>query len=223
MQPRQPAGTVYGGRPPPRDRLLLIAAAVGAVGLLVGVLLATGVFAPGGGEPPAAAPAPTAPPASGAAAGSPTPAPTSAPTSPALPADVRLFRSVATDLCLEPVAEEDPEGADIRQAPCTGEPTQQWRTAPAADGSAYFVNVASGKCLDVDGARGEDQVPVQQWTCVDVPQQHWRLSTNEAGQVLVAAVHSGKCIDIPDGGNPEPGTRMQQFTCHGEANQRWVS
>ncbi len=210
---------MYGGRPPARDRLLLIAAAVGVVGLLVGVLLATGIFAPGGDEPPAAAPAPTTPPASGAAAGT----PTVAPTAPALPTDVRVFRSVATDLCLEPVAEEEPEGADIRQAPCTDEPTQQWRTAPAQDDSVFFVNVASGKCLDVDGARGEDQVPVQQWTCVDVPQQRWRLSANEAGQVLVAAVHSGKCIDIPDGGNPAPGTKMQQFTCHGEANQRWVS
>jgi hypothetical protein len=216
--------TVYGGSTgvpvgprPPRDRLLVVATAVGAVGVLVGIVLATGILS--GGGPPAMQGAVPTP-----AAASPAP---QRPTSPAAPtttsADgLRSFKSVATGRCLEPAAEEDPEGAKIRLGDCTGAPAQTWHVLAAPENSVTVVNVATGKCLDVEGLSKDDGGAIQQYSCNGGPNQRWRLSVDEsdpAHAVAVVGVDSGKCVDIPGG---DPNARMQQFTCTGAANQRWT-
>jgi hypothetical protein len=220
-----PAMTVYGGSTgvplgprPPRDRLLVVATAVGAVGVLVGIVLATGILSGGGGRSATQSAVPTP------AAATPAPARPAAPAAPTTtPADgVRGFKSVATGRCLEPTAEEDPEGAKIRLGDCGGAPAQRWHVLAAPESSVTVVNVASGKCLDVEGLNKDDGGAIQQYSCNGGPNQRWRLSFDEsdpARAVALVGVDSGKCVDIPGG---DPNARMQQFTCTGAANQRWT-
>ncbi|MBO4209105.1 hypothetical protein GSF22_24355, partial [Micromonospora echinofusca] len=144
--PDRTGGTVYGASGPsrvrarlPQDRLLAGALGVGALGVLLGVLFASGVLAGGdapAGKVPAAAPATAdAPPTEAASPAEPTAdaeptaieaTPSVPPTSAAPPAGPRPVRSVATPLCLDVRADTDPEGADALVVPCTGAPTQQW-------------------------------------------------------------------------------------------------
>jgi len=207
---------------------MLVAVVIGVIGVILGVLFATGVFA--GDDPvvapPPAAPAPSdevAPSGSGGAAAEPTaePAtPTTEPTTADPAGEVRAFKSVATGLCLEPVAEE-PEGADIQQVACTGAPAQQWQALPAGDDTVTLVNTASGKCLDVDSSRKDDSAPIQQWSCNGGNNQRWRLTPGTAESDVVG-VDSGKCLDVPNG-TAQPGLRIQQWTCAGTPNQRWTT
>lgn len=228
----QPGGTVYGAPAPrsPQDRLIPTALGVGALGVLIGVLFATGVFA-GGGEPTdttgpsGAAPTTSASP-SGAAAGSTSPeaapTPTVAPTpstGPLGPTQVRIFRSAASALCLDITPGEDPEGADLQQAACTGGPAQQWQPAPVDSDIVTLVNVASGKCLDVDNLSIDDGAPIQQWSCNGGPNQQWRLATGD-GRTALVNVHSGKCVALP-GPGAGPGTKVAQFSCDATLEKQW--
>lgn len=130
-----PGGTTYGGHPPPRPRpprprlprdpLMRGALAIGLVGVLLGVFFATGVL--GGGDGPAtptAALTPT-PAATAAQEPSPTveepsPTPTAAPSSsaPTQLTGPRVFRAVASGLCLG--VDGDGEKAEAVLAGCTG-------------------------------------------------------------------------------------------------------
>ncbi|MDG4832878.1 RICIN domain-containing protein [Solwaraspora sp. WMMD1047] len=232
--PGQPTGgTVYGrsttDRPRP-DRTIRISLAVAAGGVLVGLLFATGVLSGGGPDDSAQwADGPVRP--AGAAAGSDVPAPTTpAPTVAASPTatppatlgpdQLRIFRSTASALCLDLAPGEDPEGADLLQAACTGAPAQQWQPTPVGGDAFTLTNVASGKCLDVDNFSVDDGAPIQQWSCNGGENQHWRFA-QEAGAVALVNVHSGKCVALADP-NAGTGTKVHQFGCDGTATQRWA-
>ncbi|MGI5213764.1 RICIN domain-containing protein [Plantactinospora sp. CA-290183] len=234
---RSPGGTVYGRRRRP-DPLLLAALAVGATGVLLGVLFATGLLTGGDGTPSVAGlPTPgtdRSPSASGgAAAGSSTPGTTPGPTptpstAPTLgPTDVRVLRSAVSGLCLDVLGTGNPEGAAARQAACTGAPSQRWQPTPVGPDVVTLVNTASGKCLDVYGVSRDDGAAVQQWSCNGGANQQWRLvpaGTGPAagtGPVALVSVNSGKCLDLPDA-NPGPGVPLRQLSCLGTPNQQWT-
>jgi hypothetical protein len=244
-EPSRPqGGTVYGAPVRarlrlrlPGDRMMLTALAVGVVGVLVGALFATGIFAgsggrrtanvlpltptaglsatPGGTAAGATSPAATPPPTE-AATPSPTPAATGGASATAL-----TFHSAISSLCLDVAAGEDPEGADALQAACTGGPSQQWLPTPAGTDAVGLVSSASGKCLDVDGESRDDGAAVQQWSCNGGANQQWRLTPSAAGPVTLVNVNSGLCLDLP-GSSASPGTKLVQSACTGGTNQQWT-
>jgi hypothetical protein len=226
-------GTVYGGRggpvapgPPHRDRLLIGAAAVGGAGLLVGALLATGLtpFGPadrGARDAATATPVIAAPDAAGSPVDRPS-SPTAPPATSAPPAapPTGTLRSVASSLCLEPVAPDPPaDGTPVHQVPCTGVPAQLWRLDRAGD-VVTLVNPAAEGCLDVAGGSPDNQAPVVLSGCRAEPRQQWRATPNGNGFAVVSLV-SNRCLDVP-AASGDQGVRIQQFDCNGSGAQQWV-
>jgi hypothetical protein len=225
--------TVYGsgGQPaqppvgPGRDRLLLVAGAVGGVLLLLGVLFAAGLTPFG----PAAEPPPQAGTPAASARADPAGSATATPTGPAdagpTPSEASggTLRSVAASLCLEPDGSGDGGGDDdgvaVRQVACSGAPEQLWRIDPDGD-VATVVNVATGRCLDVRRGSRDNQAPVVLSDCRPRDRQRWRTPPTGNGFALVSVV-SDRCLDVP-AASAEPGLRMQQFDCNGTGAQQWI-
>jgi hypothetical protein len=237
-QRRPPSGTVYGSPAMPRpgrDRLMTAALATGAAGVLIGVLLATGVFVGGGtGDQAAGLPGPTTPgsaaptgPTSpgGAAAGNTDPAPppqtpppqTSPPQTPA-----RTFRSVESSFCLA-MSTGDPSGAEVRQVVCTGDPAQQWRPTPVVGDQVSLVNMAAGRCLEVADGSKDNGARLRAAVCNGSAEQQWRLAATGSGPVALVNLNSGRCADVPGDSRHTADTGLQQWGCHGGGNQQWTA
>ncbi|RKR90408.1 ricin-type beta-trefoil lectin protein [Micromonospora pisi] len=231
--PGSSGGAVYGGGPPPprpgRDRLMTGAYAIGAAGLLTGLLFATGALRGDGGTdvdraaqlpaPVASVDATTASPGGGAA-GSTDPAPPPSPTPVEVPA--RMFHSVASSFCLAMTAGNDPSGAEVRQVVCTDEPNQRWRPTPVVGDQVTLVNVATGGCLEVTGASRDDGARVGPAVCDGSVEQRWRLAAADGGQISLVNLNSGRCLDVPTQTLDVPETGLQQWGCQGGSNQRWT-
>ncbi|MFC5927054.1 RICIN domain-containing protein [Micromonospora vulcania] len=224
-----PAGTVYGGRraaPRPgllSDPLLRVALAVALVGVLLGVVFATGLF-DGDDEPvvPATVSAPTsaAEPTTPAAEPSPAePSPTPSATTPAAPPTGPRMLRVASGLCLG--TDGDGQAAEAVLATCTGGPEQQWVVSPAGADTVTLANAAHGQCLDVEGASADDGARILQFACHGGANQQWRLSATGTGPVLLVAAHSGKCGQADDDGT-EAGDKIRQRPCDGRPAQLWT-
>ncbi|MEV4625726.1 RICIN domain-containing protein [Micromonospora sp. NPDC049523] len=227
---RPPGGTVYGAPAPARpgrDRLMTAALATGGVGVLIGVLFATGIFAGDGNVDRAAVPAPAgvsggaAPPApSGVAAGSTEPAPPPSPTPAEIP--TRIFRSVASSFCLALNTNDNPDGAQVQQRVCTGDLTQQWRPTPVVGDEFSLVNAGTGGCLEAADGNKDDGARLHIAVCDRTVEQRWRLAGLDTGQVSLVNLNSGRCADVPENTLTSPDTSLQQWACHGRANQQWA-
>ncbi|GIJ06815.1 RICIN domain-containing protein [Micromonospora andamanensis] len=225
------SGTVYGTRRPgglPRDPLLVTALAVGLVGVLAGVLFATGVLGGDGPEPAptVAAPSPsTVPPdpTESAPAPSPTrsaPSPTPSPSQdPDAVVGPKVFRGVGSGLCLG--LDGDGEKAAAKLADCGGGPEQQWVVNAFGADTVTLTNAAHNQCLDVEGGSGDDGARLQQFGCHGEGNQQWRLQPVDGGATVLVAVHSGKCAQARDGG-AAAGTDIVQAPCDGNPAQRWA-
>ncbi|MEU1246319.1 RICIN domain-containing protein [Micromonospora arida] len=223
-----PAGTVYGGRQAPRpgplaDPLLRVALAVGVVGVLLGVVFATGLL-DGDDEPvvpasvgtPSSAAEPTAP----AAAPSPAePSPTPSATTPAAPPTGPRVLRAASGLCL--ALDGDDKEADAQLAACTGAPEQQWVVSPAGTGVLTLTNAAYGQCLDVEGGSRDDGARLLQFPCHGGANQQWRFGGTDTSAVLLIAAHSNKCAQADDDAN-EAGDDIRQRQCDGRPAQQWT-
>ncbi|WP_444950052.1 RICIN domain-containing protein [Micromonospora ureilytica] len=227
-----PHGTVYGGHRAPRsgplaDPLLRVAVAVGVVGVLLGVVFATGLL-DGDDQPavpasvgtsssaaqlpsePAGEPSPTA-----SAEPSPTPS-ASAPAAP--PTGPRVLRA-ASGLCLG--LDGDGEKAEAELAVCTGTPEQQWVVSPAGAGVQTLTNAKYGQCLDVEGGSGDDGARLQQFPCHGEANQQWRFGGTGTAAVLLVAAHSNKCAQADDDA-VEAGEDIRQRQCDGRPAQQWT-
>ncbi|MFD6562731.1 RICIN domain-containing protein [Micromonospora profundi] len=226
-----PAGTVYGGRRAPHsgllsDPLLRLAVAVGLVGVLIGVVFATGLF-DGDEEPvvpatvgaPSSVPEPTTEAAEPSPTPSAEPSPTPSPTTPAGPPTGPTVLRAASGLCLG--VDGDGETAEAQLAACSGGPEQQWVVNPAAADVVTLTNAAYGQCLDVEGGSGDDGARMMQFPCHGGPNQQWRLSATGTGPVLLVAAHSGKCAQPEDDG-AEAGDDVRQRSCDGRPAQQWT-
>lgn len=223
-------GTVYGTRSPAgllRDPLLVTALAIGLVGVLLGVLFATGVL---GGRNPEPAPPVAAPSPSGAAPPSPTesepeatptePSPTPSPSQTPDPTlGPKVFRGVGSGLCLG--LDGDGERAAAKLAECSGGPEQQWVVAAFGAEAVTLTNAAHNQCLDVEGGSGDDGARMLQYRCHGEANQQWRLQPVDGGAAVVVAVHSGKCAQARDGA-ATAGTDIVQAPCDGNPAQRWT-
>ncbi|MFI7606676.1 RICIN domain-containing protein [Micromonospora sp. NPDC049366] len=231
-----PPGTVYGNprraRPGlPRDPLMRVALALGLVGVLLGVLFATGVFRGGDGPTtPAAVDTSATGPVTSPAAGEPAPSATTAspspspstpsptPTSPAQPGGPTVLRAVTSGLCLG--LDGDGERAEAQLAACSGGPEQQWVVSLVAADVVTLTNAAYGQCLDVEGGSPDDGARILQFSCHGQPNQQWRLAPTGTGPLLLVAVQSGKCGQ-PDGA--QAGDSVRQQLCDGAVpQQQWT-
>jgi len=109
------------------------------------------------------------------------------------------------------------------QQTCDGSSSQRWRTEGALVKSA----VDPAYCLDVVGASTASGAAVQVYPCHGEANQQfeWRSATVNASleptSHYLVARHSGKCLDV-EGASLESGARVNQYSCHGGENQRWV-
>ncbi|MEU7798001.1 RICIN domain-containing protein [Micromonospora arborensis] len=224
-----PAGTVYGGRQARRpgllaDPLLRVALAVGLVGVLLGVVFATGLF-DGGDEQavPAAVGTPstatetTGPAAEPSASAEPSPTP-SATTASAPTTGPRVLKATS-GLCLG--LDGDGEKAQAELAVCNGAPEQQWVVNPAGAGVLSLTNAAYGQCLDVEGGSGDDGARLQQFPCHGEANQQWRFGGTGTSAVLLVAAHSNKCAQADDDA-VEAGEDIRQRPCDGRPAQQWT-
>ncbi|MET8230239.1 RICIN domain-containing protein [Micromonospora sp. NPDC005298] len=221
-----PAGTVYGGRRraagsgPLADPLLRVALGVGLVGVLLGVVFATGLLG-GGDEPvvPATVGAPSSAAEPATPATEPTPSAEPSPTPSAPPTTGPRVLRVASGLCLGLDGDDEEAGAEL--AVCTGGPEQQWVVNPASADVVTLTNAAHGQCLDVEGGSTDDGARLLQFPCHGGANQQWRLSPTGSGPVLLVAVHSGKCGQADDDGD-EPDDEVRQRACDGRPAQQWT-
>ncbi|MFG2060439.1 RICIN domain-containing protein [Micromonospora sp. NPDC048871] len=229
MSETEGSGRVYGTqrRGLLRDPLLSTALGVGLVGVLVGVLFATGVL---GGDPPPSptvlsspvAPSPTEteptltpveePKATPSASPTPTPAPDPV-------VGTRVVRGVGSGLCLG--LDGAGEMALAELAGCTGGPEQQWVVNRFGPDTVTLTNAAYNQCLDVEGGSGDDGARVLQFRCHGEANQQWRLQPVDGGAALLVAVHSGKCAQV-NGGGAAAGDDLVQAPCDGNPAQRWT-
>jgi hypothetical protein len=93
--------------------------------------------------------------------------------------------------------------------PCNHTAAQDWTIAP--DGT---IHSATGLCLDTYRQQKASKTPVDLYTCNGHPSQQWK----PAHGTLVNTA-SGKCLDDPR--FTTPGARLEIYTCHKGANQKW--
>ncbi|MEU7753502.1 RICIN domain-containing protein [Micromonospora sp. NPDC049171] len=213
-------GTVYGGSRraarsgPLADPLLRLALAVGLVGIVLGVVFATGLL-DGDDEP-------GVPATVGASSSAAAPTDAAAQTSPSAPAEPltgsRVFKA-DSGLCLGLYGEG--QQAKTHLAVCTGDPEQDWVITPVGPEVSTVANAASGQCLDVEGGSQDDGAPLMQFPCHGGANQQWRLNSTGAGPVLMVAVHSGKCAQADDEGIAA-GDDIRQRPCDGGPAQQWT-
>ncbi|MEH0927550.1 RICIN domain-containing protein [Micromonospora sp. CPCC 205558] len=223
-----PAGTVYGGRRraarsgPLTDPLLRVALGVGLVGVLLGVVFATGLL---DGDDDPVVPATVGVPSSAAGATTPaaepslTPSVEPSPTPSAAPTTGPRVLRAASGLCLGLDGDDKEAGAEL--AVCTGGPEQQWVVNPAGANVLTLTNAAHGQCLDVEGGSTDDGARLLQFPCHGGANQQWRFAPTGTGPVLLVAAHSGKCAQADDDA-VEAGDDIRQRPCDGRTAQQWT-
>ena len=120
---------------------------------------------------------------------------------------------------LEVAYADTSDGANVRQWPANGHPTQQWFVEHLGDGEYRIENENSGKRLEVAYADESDGANVQQYAATGCSCQRWRV-IEDGGEYALEAVHSGKVADV-EGMSTESGANVIQWTDRGAANQRW--
>jgi len=96
-----------------------------------------------------------------------------------------------------------------------------------------IVSRQSNKCVDVEGVSTHNGANVSQYDCHGGKNQAWKLIPKGQDYYMIIAAHSNKCLDVAglymfqqllgeqrltgrlDGAN------IQQWDCHGGANQLW--
>ena len=106
-----------------------------------------------------------------------------------------------------------------------------WVYKSTYTGGYAFVNVKYGKCLDQDiNTYGQNGGKVQLWDCNFYSQQQWLWNPQPksfpattdwyALEMQGAVLH---CLDADSTHNYDNGTKVQQWWCYLNDNQRWHS
>ncbi|HEX5597091.1 MAG TPA: RICIN domain-containing protein [Micromonosporaceae bacterium] len=189
--------------------LMPAAVAVGAAGVLVGVLLATGLITKGGKGGSEAGPG----------VGSLSDATRSASTTPQTPA--------ATPSKSDPVSTASPSpntagGPQPSQAPADSEsPPEQISTTSELPANVWVLrSAASSLCIDITPGEEEQGADVQQVKCSADASQQWRISGTLLNRVTLTNVASGKCLEVEELSHSNRAA-VQQWSCNGGLNQLW--
>ena len=227
------------------DKMVWLAGAVCSLGLLVGLLLATGVISFDSGsqqqiaEPAVPAPAVTSDGTSASpepskspsakpsrkpkkkpkSTPSPTPSAGGGTANPGPTADQRdltgQLRSAATGLCLR-ASKGLGGGGGIQQDNCSGGNDRQW-VLRQDSGRFQIINVGNARCL---GSPNQLDLALATLTrCTGDAEQQWQIEVS-GNAFILANTGTGKCLDVP-AGTRLPGLRVSQFNCTGATSQVW--
>lgn len=114
------------------------------------------------------------------------------------------------DKCIDVPWSNFVDGQRLQLWDCNGTNAQNW-TFPG-DGTIRTVN---GLCMDVAWGSTANGAAIQIAYCSGNPAQQFVLSG--AGDLVNP--QANKCVDVTDWGGT--GTPLQQWECHGGANQKW--
>ena len=127
---------------------------------------------------------------------------------------------------MEVVDDRTDDGADIRQATYTGDPSQQWDVVPldsrhGGDYTYFTLKAAhSGKSADLLNWSFDDGGDVVQWTSGSGENQSWFLEYAGNSWFHVRNRWSGKYLDVA-GASAAEGANILQWTGNGGLNQQW--
>ena len=164
-------------------------------------------------------------------------------------ADTYLLQNVNSKLCVSVSPEKTYGGhPTVEQLVCSEASSKQQftlrTTDTEGDAEKTFQLVAghSGKCLDVYKASKENRASLIEYRCHTDANQRWRVkgypesgtptpppttpspmppTSPESFTASLVADHSGKCADVMRA-SEQPGARLVQWSCHGEAHQRFT-
>jgi hypothetical protein len=139
-----------------------------------------------------------------------------------LPNSLNHIRGLDSGKCLQ---SQSGPGYGLQIATCTGAANQTWRGWPRAQGWSMENVAFPGNCLETfyggDNGRGltigrcDAAQRRQQWE-MRVPTDLWTIPAAP----MFAASYGGKCLEVY-GWSMEVGASVNQWDCHGGANQRW--
>ncbi|MCW2503581.1 MAG: hypothetical protein JWO79_1865 [Actinomycetia bacterium] len=134
------------------------------------------------------------------------------------------LRNVNSGLCLEIDNWMTSEMTRATQNACDRSAPQQWRYSDVpgqATRTEMMTNENSRLCLGIFYYRKDDYAQAGQWACNTSDAQFWRFDNFADGTYQLVNYISGKCLDVADW-NTRGDAVVQQYTCHGGANQRWA-
>lgn len=131
--------------------------------------------------------------------------------------------------CLDVIAFNSADGAQIAQWWCNGAVNQSWyfTYGSAPNYPAQVRSNFSGKCMDVIAANYTPGAAVAQWTCNGSPQQNFQLETiglTGSGNRIFAlhpAANWNLCLDVL-GANNDYGAPVGLWTCNRSYNQQFI-
>lgn len=115
------------------------------------------------------------------------------------------------DKCIDVPSSNFVDGQRLQLWDCNGTNAQNW-TFP---GDGTIRTVVNGLCMDVAWGSRDNGAAIQIVHCNGNPAQQFVLSG--AGDLVNP--QSNKCVDVTGWGGT--GTPLQQWECHGGANQKW--
>lgn len=137
-----------------------------------------------------------------------------------------LISDLSKRKCIEVVGASLSDKATVALATKDGASNQQFRFLPADNANAFYIQpvhaMSSNKVFDITGKSKAKEAYVQQYHVVpsNNDNQMFRFTTNNNGSFCIIAKHSGLALDIK-GASTEDGARLQQYSWHGKANQRF--
>jgi hypothetical protein len=131
------------------------------------------------------------------------------------------FQNKNSGLCLEIDNWNTADFTSATQNVCSGGANQEWFRNAYAPGE-QLRNVNSRKCLGIAYGSNANFASAVQNPCDTSSSQFWHPnSTGCACIVSLVNGLSGKCLDVKEW-NTHGDAAIQQFDCHGGANQLWV-
>ncbi|WP_432164271.1 ricin-type beta-trefoil lectin domain protein [Streptomyces tendae] len=141
--------------------------------------------------------------------GTPRPHPPASPAKSPGPTAVVKLRSQSSGRCIDVLDGKRTNGTPLQIWNCEGQAWQQWEIWP--DGTMRTM----GKCMTLLGGH-DNATPIALYDCNGNATQQFRVN---AANDLVNP-YADKCVDVKDQRTTN-GTRLQLWTCNGQANQKW--
>ncbi|MGQ4427892.1 ricin-type beta-trefoil lectin domain protein, partial [Streptomyces violaceoruber] len=122
---------------------------------------------------------------------------------------VRRGQGYMSGRCIDVLDGKRTNGTPLQIWSCEGQAWQQWEIWP--DGTIRTM----GKCMTLLGGH-DNATPIALYDCNGNATQQFRVN---AANDLVNP-YADKCVDVKDQRTTN-GTRLQLWTCNGQANQKW--
>jgi hypothetical protein len=128
--------------------------------------------------------------------------------------------NVGSGMCLDIPNADGSDAVALQQFPCHGDRNQIWFFA-RSDAGKYQIRsgLVGGRALAVHAARSTDGTSITNEDTANY-QQIFRVVAQSDGSYEIVSDLTGKCFDI-EGFSTVANARLQQWSCHGDTNQRF--